>query len=161
VINCAQDRVARKYIAAMLQNNLLRRKITFTSEEERRAAATKIKTEAMQCKSFFKDVAGDMADFDSPFDTLATLAGVLSSDEEMVSLELGTLCKKYPDVTHEQLLCLLLLRGDLIRGDAKQLASEFVAEGATANKAFHARSILSQVAVTSTNLSDKLNPFAS
>ena len=38
----------------------------------------------MQCKSFFKDVAGDMADFDSPFDTLATLAGVLSSDEEMV-----------------------------------------------------------------------------
>ena len=29
--------------------------------------------------------------------------------------------------------------------DAKQLASEFVAEGATANKAFHARSILSQV----------------
>ena len=63
---------------------MLRRKITFTSEEERRAAATKIKTEAMQCKSFFKDVAGDMADFDSPFDTLATLAGVLSSDEEMV-----------------------------------------------------------------------------
>merc|ERR1712080_414756 len=107
-----------------------RRKITFTSEEERRAAATKIKNEATQCKSFFKDVAGDMADFDSPFDTLATLAGVLSSDEEMVSLELGTLCKKYPDVTHEQLLCLLLLRGDLNRGDAKQLASEFVAEGA-------------------------------
>lgn len=68
----------------IIQNNLLRRKITFTSEEERRAAATKIKTEAMQCKSFFKDVAGDMADFDSPFDTLATLAGVLSSDEEMV-----------------------------------------------------------------------------
>ena len=33
-----------------------------------------------------KDVAGDMADFDSPFDTLATLGGVLSSDEEMVSL---------------------------------------------------------------------------
>ena len=73
----------------IIQNNLLRRKITFTSEEERRAAATKIKTEAMQCKSFFKDVAGDMADFDSPFDTLATLAGVLSSDEEMV-------CKHIP-----------------------------------------------------------------
>jgi hypothetical protein len=51
-----------------------------------------------------------------------------------------------------------------------------VAEGATANKAFHARSILSQVRhqleypplicsfqvnVTSTNLTDKLNPFAS
>merc|ERR1719431_1161541 len=165
VISCAQDRVARKYITAMLQNNLLRRKITFTSEEERRAAAAKIKAESVQCKSFFKDVAGDMADFDSPFDTLATLAGVLSSDEEMVSLELGTLCKKYPDVTHDQLLALLLLRGDLQRGDAKQLAQEFVAEGAATKKAFHARSILSQVVVNNTNITDKitdkLNPFAS
>jgi len=165
VISCAQDRVARKFITAMLQNNLLRRKVTFTSEEERRAAAAKIKAESVQCKSFFKDVAGDMADFDSPFDTLATLAGVLSSDEEMVSLELGTLCKKYPDVTHDQLLALLLLRGDLQRGDAKQLAQEFVAEGAATKKAFHARSILSQVVVNNTNITDKitdkLNPFAS
>lgn len=30
VITCAQDRVARKYITAMLQNNLLRRRLTFT-----------------------------------------------------------------------------------------------------------------------------------
>ena len=145
VITSAQDRVARKYITAMLQNNLLRRKITFNSQEERRSAATKIKNESAQCKSFFKDVAGDMADFDSPFDTVATLAEVLSSDDEMLSLELGTLCKRYPDVSHEQIFCLLLLRGDLARGDAKHLTSEFVVEGGTANKTLHARSILSQV----------------
>ena len=42
VISCAQDRVARKYITAMLQNNLLKRKITFTSQEERKSAAVKI-----------------------------------------------------------------------------------------------------------------------
>jgi len=159
VITCAQDRVARKYITAMLQNNLLRRKITFTSQEERKAAATKIKTEAMQCKSFFKDVAGDMADFDSPFDTVATLAEVLSSDDEMLSLELGTLCKRYPDVSHEQIFCLLLLRHDLNRGDAKQLASEFIPEGGMANTTLRARSILSQVVITS-SISDKLNPFS-
>merc|ERR1711892_573943 len=160
VISCAQDRVARKYITAMLQNNLLRRKITFTSQEERKSAAVKIRTEAAQCKSFFKDVAGDMADFDPPFDTVSTLAEVLSSDDEMLSLELGTLCKRYPDVSHEQIFCLLLLRGDLARGEAKQLTSEFVVEGGTANRTLHARSILSQVNVTS-SLTDKLNPFAS
>ena len=76
VITTAQERVARKYITAMLQNNLLRRKISFTSQEERRSAGNKVKKEALQSKSFFKDVAGDMADFDSPFDTVATLAEV-------------------------------------------------------------------------------------
>ena len=100
----------------------------------------------------------------------------------MLSLELGTLCKRYPDVSHEQILCLLLLRADLprwgtkqqidiamlyhvesfkllyfnnpsschviiflFRNEAKQLTSEFVAEGGTANRTLHARSILSQV----------------
>ena len=70
--------MARKYITAMLQNNLLRRKISFTTQEERRQAASKVRKEAAQAKSFFKDVAGDMADFDSPFDTVSTLAEVLN-----------------------------------------------------------------------------------
>ena len=145
VITTAQNRVARKYITSMLQNNLLRRKLSFTSQEERRSSASKVKREAAQAKSFFKDVAGEMADFDSPFDTVSTLAEVLASDDEMLSLELGTLCKKYPDVSHEQILCLLLFRGDLPRTEAKALTAEFVPEGGTANKTLHARSILSQV----------------
>ena len=88
-----------------------------------------------------------MADFDSPFETLAILAEVVSSDDEMLSLELGTLCQRYPDVSHEQIFCLLLLRGDMNRSDAKQLAGEFVAEGGN-NRTLHARSILSQVAAS-------------
>ena len=79
VITTAQERVARKYITAMLQNNILRRKITFNTEAERRLAAGKVRKEAAQAKSFFKDVAGDMADFDSPFDTVSTLAEVRNS----------------------------------------------------------------------------------
>jgi len=153
VITVAQDRVARKYITSMLQNNVLRRKISFTNEQERRVAASKIKKEAMTCKTFFKEIAGEMADYDSPFDTLATLAEVLSSDDEMISLELGTVCKRYPDVSHEQIFCLLLLRGDLNRSDAKALAGEYVAEGGN-KKTLHAKSILSQVHVNSS-----LNPF--
>ena len=57
-----------------------------------------------------------MADFDSPLDTVATLAEVLSFDDKVLSLELGTLCKRCPDVSHEQIFCLLLLKGDLARG---------------------------------------------
>ena len=92
----------------------------------------------------------------------------------MLSLELGTLCKRYPDVSHDQLLCLLLLRGDIARAEAKQLAGEFVPEGGTSSKTLHARSILSQVrestiqqriniflqVVVTSSLTDKLNPFA-
>jgi hypothetical protein len=45
-----------------------------------------------------------MADFDSPFDALALLAEVLGSDEEMLFLDIGTLVKRYPDVTFDQVI---------------------------------------------------------
>ena len=47
-LSCAQDRVARKYITAMLQNILLRRKITFTSQEERKSAAVLIRSSGLE-----------------------------------------------------------------------------------------------------------------
>ena len=50
VITEAQDRVARKYITSMLQNNVLRRKISFTNDAERTAAAAKIKKGRRQFK---------------------------------------------------------------------------------------------------------------
>ncbi len=50
VITAAQDRVARRYITSMLQNNVLRRKISFETGEDRRKAAEKIKGEAMQVR---------------------------------------------------------------------------------------------------------------
>lgn len=149
VITLAQDRVARRYITSMLQNNILRRKVTFETSKDRQNAADKIKNEAKQLKTFFRRVAGDMADFDSPFDTLTVLADVLKSDEELLSLEIGTLVKRYSDITHDQLLCLLLLRGDLTKPVAKETALEFVPEGMkNRGGTLHAKSILSQVQVT-------------
>jgi hypothetical protein len=53
---------------------------------------------------FLIKVAGEMADFDSPFDALALLAEVLGSDEEMLFLDIGTLVKRYPDVTFDQVI---------------------------------------------------------
>lgn len=56
------------------------------------------------------------------FDTvgMGMLAEVLSFDDVMLSLELGTLCKRYPDMSHEQIFSLLLPREDLAKGEAKQ-----------------------------------------
>ncbi|TRY62619.1 hypothetical protein TCAL_00416 [Tigriopus californicus] len=149
VITLAQDRVARRYITSMLQNNILRRKVTFETSRDRQNAAEKIKNEAIQLKTFFRNVAGDMADFDSPFDALSLLAEVLKSDEELLSLDIGTLVKRYSDITHDQLLCLLLLRGDLSKTVAKEIAQESVPEGVrNRGGTLHAKSILSQVQVT-------------
>ena len=88
-----------------------------------------------------------MADFDSPFDALSLLSEVLRGDEEMLSLDIGNLVKRYPDVTHEQLVCLLLLRGDLGRNHARDAAAEFVSpeQGERVRDTLHAKSILSQV----------------
>jgi len=156
----AQLTVARKYITAMLQNTVMRPKIVLTAEEDRRAAATKIKSEANHCKAFFIEVAGDVADFDSPFDAIVTLADVLDCDEEMLFLELGTLCKKYPDVSHSQIVALLLLRGDLTKVEARQRAGEFSGgEEGGASRVLHARSVLGDVHVTA-GLGNKLIPVA-
>ena len=173
VITMAQDRVAKRYITSMLQqNNVLRRKANLESGNDRRTAAEKIKAEAMQVfvelnrrlnrdgylfiwlpqvKHFFRKVAGDMADFDSPFDALALLSEVLKSDSDMIALDIGTLVKRYPDISQDQLICLLMLRGDLNKSDARETAQEY---GPTPG-ALHAKSIFSQVVVTSS-----MNPFA-
>ena len=89
----------------------------------------------------------------------------MQPDEEMLLLDLGTLVKRYPDATHEQLVCLLLLRGDMGRKDATETAAEIVPEaqlgdeaaaggagggggsGAQSANPLHAKSILSQVQV--------------
>ncbi len=57
----------------MLQNNLLRRKISLETASDRKKAVDKIEREALQLKRLFKKVAGDMADFDSPFNVLPKL----------------------------------------------------------------------------------------
>ncbi len=81
---------------------------------------------------------------------------MLNSDEDMLALPLGTLVKRYPDVTHEQIVCLLLLRGDKSRQEARDIASGVVSEEKNnSDPPLHAPSILSQVQVTSS-----LNPFA-
>ena len=150
-----QDRVATQYITAML-----RRKIIFSTEEERKAAVEKIKDESSLCKEFFTAVSGDKidADFDSPFSVIDAFAGVINADEEMLSFDLMMLNSKYSDLSEDHIVCLLLLRG-MTRNEAKQVASEISQEIGEANKTFKAKSILSNVQVT-LSLMEKLSLFS-
>ena len=157
VITVARDRVARKYIAAVLtpSTNILKlRKHVFETKEDRRQAATKVHAEAGQLKRFFGKAAKDVVDldFDSPFIALSSMSDVLGADAEMLILDVGSFVKRYPDISHHQLLCLLTVRGDLSKSEAKTMATDFVPE----DKPVKTQSIFSQVALTAASS----NPFA-
>ena len=157
VISLAQERVAKRYITSLLQPslaNVLRKKITFERPEQRISAAKKVTSEAKQLHRFFHKVAGDLADFDSPFKAIEALAEVLGTDEDMIALDIGTLVKKYPDVTQDQLLCLLLLRGDKPKSEAREIAQEYIPDSIRPST-LQAKSIFSKVQVSATS-----NPFA-
>jgi len=113
----AEDIIVRRYIMAILQ-----KKLNFKTYEERRSAADKMTNEVDQLKSFFMRVAPLVKrDKDSPFDAVVKLSEVLKSeDSEILSLDLHTLVKMYPDITEDQMTRLLSLRGDLSRSEIRE-----------------------------------------
>ncbi|XP_060856168.1 exocyst complex component 3 [Metopolophium dirhodum] len=113
----AEDIIVRRYIMAILQ-----KKLNFKTYEERRSAADKMTNEVDQLKSFFMRVAPLVTrDKDSPFDAVVKLSEVLKSeDSEILSLDLHTLVKMYPDITEDQMTRLLSLRGDLSRSEIRE-----------------------------------------
>ncbi|XP_001950356.1 exocyst complex component 3 [Acyrthosiphon pisum] len=113
----AEDIIVRRYIMAILQ-----KKLNFKTYEERRSAADKMTNEVDQLKSFFMRVAPLVTrEKDSPFDAVVKLSEVLKSeDSEILSLDLHTLVKMYPDITEDQMTRLLSLRGDLSRSEIRE-----------------------------------------
>ncbi|XP_034827059.1 exocyst complex component 3 [Maniola hyperantus] len=117
VINEAQNLVYKKYITAMLS-----KKITFKTVEEAQQAAAKIVKEANQIRAFFRKIAlhAEGVNVDWPFEVMGVLAEVLRcQDIEMLSLDLHGLLEKCPDVSEEQLVRLLALRGDVPRAHVR------------------------------------------
>ncbi|KAJ2942695.1 hypothetical protein O0L34_g2165 [Tuta absoluta] len=116
VINEAQSLVYKKYITAMLS-----KKVTFKTVEEAQQAATKIMKEANQIRSFFKRIAPEAVNVDWPFEVISMLAEVLRcQDIEMLSLDLHGILEKCPDITEDQLIRLLSLRGDVPRAHVRE-----------------------------------------
>nr|CAG4646133.1 EOG090X03GO [Macrothrix elegans] len=143
VIREAELWIARKYISSVFQKKMV-------LKEERREAAKKMIREAGQIAALFAPASPSLASSraieDAPQEAISSLAEVVKSDLEMVSLELHSFIKKYPDVTQDQLVCLLSLRGDMGRLDARQMAVDLLSGK---EKEDRKNTIFSQVPVAS------------
>ncbi|XP_063621200.1 exocyst complex component 3 [Cydia splendana] len=119
VINEAQNLVYKKYITAMLS-----KKVSFKTVEEAQQAATKIVKEANQIRSFFRRIGAEGVNVDWPFEVISSLAEVLRcQDIEMLSLDLHGVLDKCPNMSEEQLVRLLALRGDVPRAHVRDTAA--------------------------------------
>lgn len=106
---------------------MLQRKINLKTYEDCLTCTSKIIAEADKLKNFFLRVAPKIVNAESPFEIIKRLAEVLRcEDPEILSLDLHSLVEKYPDITEDQLVRLLSLRGDISRSDAKEKVSYII-----------------------------------
>ena len=121
-----------KRILAYYLRNLFSRATTikFATPTERRACAGQLRTEAAMLDKEFKSWDGTSAEnaTEYHFNILSNIADVLEqTDVDSIVLDIATLAKKYPSLTMDQVIQILLLRGDLIRQEAKDKADAALA----------------------------------
>ncbi|XP_041361118.1 exocyst complex component 3-like [Gigantopelta aegis] len=122
LVEVGQRKILLEYLRAILA-----RKLTFKNYDERREACDKICREARQMKDLFQEMAPKQNV--GIFDVLPAVSEVLKlRDTSMLTLEVMGLVKKYPDIRLEQLINLILCRGDMNRADARQLAMDALGE---------------------------------
>nr|CAG4649196.1 EOG090X03GO [Scapholeberis mucronata]SVE93521.1 EOG090X03GO [Scapholeberis mucronata] len=128
VIHQAEVCISRKYITSIFQKKI-------SLKDERRDVADKIIREAGQIESLLAPALLNRSTLSSdddesienaPQKAISALAEVIKCDSEMITLELINFIKKYPDVSQDQLTCLLTLRGDFSRAEARQRVSELL-----------------------------------
>ena len=161
VTELAQERVAIAYINALLQRGKENRIFENMDESMREIRAKlsklakKVARESEQLQGFFRSVAGEKADFDSPFNALGSLTEVLGQSEVgMLILDVESLVRKYPDISKDQLTCLLNLRGDLDTKKVKQIVEDSIPK--EPKLTLQAKSIFSKFKV---EVSTSKNPF--
>ena len=89
--------------------------------------------EAGQIESLFAPALSDPSlvsnhslNEDGPPKAISALAEVVKCDSEIITLELINFIKKYPDVSQDQLACVLTLRGDIKRSEALERAKDLL-----------------------------------
>lgn len=113
VINEAQKMVAKRYIKAMLSKRISK------PRPDCEAITRKVTKEAKQIKQFFRKIAPNMADTDSPIDLITTMGNLISCDIEMLILDLHTLIGNYPSLTEDHLVRLFYIRSDIKSNEVK------------------------------------------
>ncbi|XP_035226311.1 exocyst complex component 3-like [Stegodyphus dumicola] len=170
LITDVMNQIAVNYIHSVLQ-----RRMSFKSYEERKQAAEKMCEEGKVLQQLFQrapfnkrlsSIVKKRVYYDgkitlenvlkkfvpieeskeSPFEALPLLGEVVKlKDISMLSLEISGVIRHYPDVTLEQLVSLILLRGDMSKNEAKQLVSDIMAEIGSQHKE---RTIFSDISVS-------------
>lgn len=121
-----------KRILAYYLRNLFGRNvpIKFEKPQDRRECAQKLRVEAANLEREFCSWDGTTAE-NAPeyhFNMLSNIADVLEqTDLDSIVLELATLSKKYPSLTMDQVVQILLLRGDLTKSEAREKADAALA----------------------------------
>ncbi|GIY80455.1 exocyst complex component 3 [Caerostris darwini] len=162
--------IAVNYIYAVLQ-----RRMSFKTYEERKEAAEKMCDEGKILQQLFQrapfnkrlnSIVKKRSYYDgkitlenilkkyspiqtsktSPFEAVPLIAEVIKlKDVSMLSLEISGVIRHYPDITLEQLVTLILVRGDVSKNEAKQLVSDIMAEIGTEN---NERTIFSDITIS-------------
>ncbi|KAH3748666.1 exocyst complex component 3-like isoform X2 [Dreissena polymorpha] len=113
--------ILKEYLKAILS-----RKLAFKVYDERKNAAEKMIHEATQLERIFHKYKSDD---DATFSVLPMMAESLKlKDTSMLSLEIAGIMKKFPDIRLEQMINLLLCRGDMSRSEARQMIIDTVGE---------------------------------
>lgn len=137
-----QIKIAASYLSALLQ-----RKTILKTYEERKSAAEKMCQEGEKLKQFFEQIPVSDAAKVSPFEALPCLAEVIKlKDNSMLSLEVSGVLKRFSDMTVDQLVALILVRGDVGKNDARQLITEIKAKIGSGESSV--RSVFSNISVT-------------
>lgn len=111
----------KEYLKAILS-----RKLAFKQYEERKIAAEKLVREAEQLEDLFRKFKTST---ELSFVCLRMMGECLKlKDTSMLSLEIAGIMKKFPDIRLDQMINLLLCRGDLSRSEARQMILDTVGE---------------------------------
>lgn len=121
-----------KRILAYYLRNLFSRNnaIKFEKIQDRRECAQKLRVEASNLENEFRAWDGTTSEnaTEYHFNILSYIADVIEqTDLDSIVLELATLAKKYPSLTMEQVIQILLLRGDLTKAEARDKADAALA----------------------------------
>ncbi|CAF0750607.1 unnamed protein product [Adineta ricciae] len=134
-----------KHILARYLRNVLSQSITikFERPHERRRCAAQLRSEASLLDKEFNSWIGRSSEdaIEYHFHILSNIGDILEqTDLDSIVLELATLAKKYPSLTKEQVIQILILRGDFTKQEARDKA-----DAALANMPRVNQGILSEV----------------
>lgn len=122
VLDLARRRITKHYLTAMLS-----KRMTLKTYKECQQAAEQIVQEAKQLQQVFsKQTRATQADHEDYLQMIIIMSEVVRCESDMLTLDLHNIVDKYPDVTEEQLLRVLHLRGDLARSELRDKVAHVI-----------------------------------